>query len=377
MRSTAETTAQWRAFTYKGDPTGDAAIRAFFGNAEITAVNQFFLKITTDNQSLPDDLDPILRRFLKTHAVLPDTVDTARLANATEIFGEYGFQVVTALFFASLPYNYCVPRGAEVLAGTGELVNDVTPRILKTARFIMAVCGDNGLGPTGEGLVQAHKVRLVHSAVRHMFLNQAHWDVNTHGMPVNQTYLAGTMLTFSLIVTDAMLKLGVPLTKQQQEDWLYLWTVVSELIGLDAELVPDNLAQARELDSWIRETLHATSPDGVLLTQKLLDWVEDFIPTPHWKGFPEALTWYLSGERIGRMVGITRPDWAKALIPLIQVFTKLTSVEFDHHVALRYLAERYSRKLMIAMTTRTAHGQDLSLQIPSTLAKRWELEHTR
>ena len=63
MRSTAETTAQWRAFTYKGDPTGDAAIRAFFGNAEITEVNQFFLKITNAGESKSISGNLLLRRL--------------------------------------------------------------------------------------------------------------------------------------------------------------------------------------------------------------------------------------------------------------------------------------------------------------------------
>ena len=356
-----------------GDPPADALIAQLFASGEVSEVNRFFGMLTDNSSPLPEGLPPEVVRFLEEEAVLPPDVDTDKLAIAADVFGKYGFQVVTCLFFSSLPFCYSAANGANVLMETGKMVDDVTRRILKTARFIMAVSDPDGLGPEGDGLLYARKVRLIHAAVRHMCETQLEWDAAELGVPINQEDLLGTMLSFSVCVTEGLRALGIPLTEEEQEAWLYTWTTVAHVMGLQPDLLPQDLAQAREEVVMVRMTQFRASPQGRELMKALLEWVEGYIPLEEFKGFPAVMVRHLSGDSIADFLDVPPADWTKVVdAALIHLDTGLAHV-LDRHTLLARLSGHFSRALMTELSNITAHGESLALDIPDTLKAKWNL----
>ncbi len=369
----AEQAAQWTAALKRGDRAGDAVVRGLFEGGELKDVNALFRRLTANGQPLPDDLPPAVQTLFNTDAALPEDVDQDRIANAERLFGDYGPQIIASLFFAALPYAYAIHKGAAVLAGTGELVGDVARRILKTALFVTAVAEGGGMQADGGGVRAAQKVRLIHAAVRHLCTTQLDWDIDANNLPINQLDLVATALSFSLITSDSVIALGVPLTDQEQEDWLYLWVVVARLLGAEPELLPSTIAEARALDGWIRRTQHGPSDAGRRLTEALLDWVRSFI---HWaplRQLPELMTHFLSGPTIAEAIGVPMPKGGRAIIAVFRAADAIFARLLRHHRALEWIMAEVSRRVIAAMIRDASQGADLSLQVPPALRARWRV----
>jgi len=260
-----------------------------------------------------------------------------------------------------------------VLMETGKMVDDVTRRILKTARFIMAVTDPDGLGPGGEGLLYARKVRLIHAAVRHMCETQLEWDAAELGLPINQEDLLGTMLSFSVCVTEGLRALGIPLTEEEQEAWLYTWTCVAHVLGAQPDLLPRSVVQAREEVAMVRMSQFRASPQGQALMKALLEWVDGYIPLKEFKGFPAVMVRHLSGDSMADMLDVPPADWTRVVdAALIHLDSGLAHV-LDRHSLLAKLSGHFSRALMTELSNVTAHGESLTLDIPDTLKAQWEL----
>ena len=161
----------------------------------------------------------------------------------------------------------------------------------------------------GNGFIQSRKVRLLHGSIRFMLLNpekfnqinppseeakqaaaggcpfHAHansqnpWPSETMGVPINQEDLAFTLLTFSYCIPKGLCDWGCKLTLEEKEAFLHLWKVVGHIMGLEEELMTDQWAEAEELFGIILKRQGGRSPDGVALTQSVMDFLANYLPS--------------------------------------------------------------------------------------------------
>jgi hypothetical protein len=144
----------------------------------------------------------------------------------------------------------------------------VQTRLEETAEFIQDLMNLNAFESSGNGKAQIFKVRIMHAAARYYIL-KGNWDLK-YGFPVNQEDMAGTNLSFSLIVIRGLRKMGFAIDYQQQMDYIKYWSYVGALLGVKPELLPDSGKEARDLDQQIAKRQFKKSDEGIALTNSLL-----------------------------------------------------------------------------------------------------------
>lgn len=155
----------------------------------------------------------------------------------------------------------------------------------------------------GPGYITIKKVRLLHASMRYMLQNpglfrpvgppsgppmnlaEVHarraeaWDKETLGLPVNQEDLAYTLLTFGYLIPAGMEKWGWKYTPEEKHAFLHLWRLTGHVLGVEDGLMTDDWDEARRIYERIQRHQSAPSKDGVELTNTLIEFIEDYLPT--------------------------------------------------------------------------------------------------
>jgi hypothetical protein len=192
-----------------GDPSGDAVIDELARTQQIRTVSRVLRHLVDNDQPVPDELPPVVARWLEATAEIPMWADHDRLEQGCALVVEHGPQVCVALATASLVYCYAGYPGVKVLTFSRRLDHDAVRRVGETAQFVLAVMTPGSLHPGGRGIRKIQKIRLLHAAIRHLVSSSGRWGVGGDGVPICQEDLAGTLVSFSWIVVDALRKLGV------------------------------------------------------------------------------------------------------------------------------------------------------------------------
>jgi hypothetical protein len=129
--------------------------------------------------------------------------------------------------------------------------------------------------------------------------------------------MAGTNGAFSYIVIRGMRKLGAEPAEADSEAYLHFWNVISVIMGIDKDLIPNNLREAYVMDKVIAKRQFRPSDEGKLLTKALLDTMENFIDNPLLKSFPAAQMRFLMGDEVSDILGIPSVSFEKKLVRFI------------------------------------------------------------
>ncbi len=387
----------------------------------MAVVNQLFSK-WQDNQSLrdwqsdptttPPEIAAELTQFVRTAQALPDWADADKIERAEQIFIDNSVLSCTLMFCASLPECYVIPDLSSVLQATGQLDKRTDYRIRATAAMIFPVMMPGGLlKPEGSGIAQILKVRLIHATVRNLLLrgnptlalsahsaSHAHpdqgtvpplvneqvkpsmqatlfalgWDVHAKGLPCNQEELAYTLLTFSYVFLRSLRRLGLGLPSADEEAYLHAWNVVGHVLGLQADLRVDNMADAEILFSQLqaRGVARQVTPDPrPHLTLALMETMQQVLPLRVLKPVPVLLTRFLCGDATSAQLGLnTQVSWVSRMLFTLGMgsilgldrLIRLVSPGFTFSRLLtRWVGERFMADLLLSQTRK--------LQLPWTL----------
>ena len=359
-----------------GDPEADAVIEAVFRARDLDAVNGLLTTLIL-NDGLPSaELPPVVTDYLAQTAA-PLGIESHVLALGQEVFGVLGPEVLLVLGFYSLPADYAAKKGVQVLYRTGRLTQNPVRRVFETAQMVVDVMSPGGLGSAGRGLRSAQKVRLMHAAIRHLLTHDVSrpWD-ETLGVPVCQEDLAGTLMSFSFVVLDGLRRLGVALSSADQDAYFQTWLAIGRLMGIQPELIPQNLAEGEQLTALIHKRQIAASSEGVALATALMQGYEHLLPGPL-RGVPASLIHFFldhdpfSGQNVAAMLGIPPADWTRLLPDLV--------VDLDRFIGLgrvnASLGDRavgyVSRCLVEGLLLVERGGRRAPFTIPDSLLTRW------
>ncbi len=201
------------------------------------------------------------REFLKSlEEPPPFPVDEEKLKVGQDAFMGRLPATSMVLLHLSLVGGFSSPNINKVLFATGYLTNPdpraIRRRLFETMVMVAAVCTHP---LPGRGSIEVGKVRLLHAAVRKRVSQSKSYDKTKFGVPVNQSDLVTTALSFSVNVIHGLGAMGCPMTKAEVEGYLELWKVVGYYMGIDPANDPHEsyeTAKAR-LESLI---LHCVSP---------------------------------------------------------------------------------------------------------------------
>ncbi len=353
----------------QGDPAADAIIRQLYQRGSAGLVGDLMSKVFKSDDPIPDGLPEEARRYFEETDKLPDFADPVKLALAQQLFVRAGWQVAMTLFCSSLPQAYAAAKGSNVLTQTQGMTRHVRQRIFETAQFVFDVADEGALLPSGRGIRAAQKVRLMHAGVRQMLLGRASpaWDTQKEGVPVNQEDLAGTLMTFSVVVVDGLLRLGVAVSPQEQEAWLHLWKVVGHVMGLDPSLMPKDVAEGHELMDVIRDRQWRPSPAGKALIKPLIEMMQEYFPGEWMDGLPVALVRHLAGDACADLLGLPGTDWTGLLLAAGERVESLLSEGSER--ALARVAADATHKLMAAVVYVEREGKQAKFRLPTALRR--------
>jgi hypothetical protein len=275
---------------------------------------------STCSSSLREDI----RKWIEVQSDAMAGVADPRLDRASEIFKKHGPLIAVLLVTSSLVHAYAAPVGARTLKMTYRLDHDVRRRVGETAQFVLATMDPLGFSPDGMSLPSILKVRLLHATIRQLIKQ---WVCSTYHMsfgafifsdgltqqrnevPLSQEDQLGALMSFSDVVLEGLKSLGVRLSKDDQEAYLYHWCVVGRLLGVQPSLLPRNLDEAREArDAVWRDRAMPGNADGQELTRSLIAMLQDL--SPDWfDGIVAAVVRKGVGKKLANSMDVPRDDF--------------------------------------------------------------------
>lgn len=329
-----------------GDDEADAVADELLDRGGPALVNRAWRLMLSRSEILRDpELAecPRLQAYLGTAPFLPDGVDRGRLLRGQQFFATWGPLIALALLTCSLPNSYAAANGVRVIAMTGRLETDPKRRIWETAQILVDALEPHGLDPEraeARGFRTVRDVRLMHAYIRRLLEtgywashghnvsgarrvrrpryrpSQGRWQAECWGKPINQEDLAGTLMSFAYLPVQSLRK-GPDrswLDQQAVEDFIYAWTVVGRLLGVNERLLPNSEAEARELSLLIAGRQHEPSPEGRSVTRALVQELERRVPGRLFDPFVEATIVDQVGAETARDLGLSTQRWRLRLL---------------------------------------------------------------
>lgn len=167
------------------------------------------------------------------------------------------------------------------------------------------------------------KVRLIHAAIRFLLLHDQKNKWKTElGVPVNQEDLAGTLMVFSYLILDGLKKLGITIPKEHQEGFIQTWGVIGRLMGIQDELIPATVKEAKALCNIIQRRQVHTSDEGTFAAHALLKVLEEQagIAFQRW---PAASMRFFLPRKVAKGFGIPIYWFEESALYLVRIFDRL------------------------------------------------------
>jgi len=360
-----------------GDQLADDAVAQLYAEGDIAAVNKLMRTLVANDGMPSDELPLVIREYLLKTSELPP-MDPVKIRAGEDMFGLYGPECLMVLGFYSLPASYAAAKGVQVLYRTAYLMRRPVRRVLETTQMVIDVMARDGLGPDGKGIRSAQKVRLMHAAVRHLLTHDPNhpWDMSL-GVPLNQEDLAGTLMTFSYIVIAGLAHLEIELSPEEKDAYLHAWLAVGHVMGIRPEMLPANMDEARELTFLIRKRQIGESPEGIAMTQALIEGYQTLIPG-FVEGLPASMIRYFlekdpfMDQDIAKMLGVPKANWTTIIIRALADMADLVEwLGEGHHDAAKVI-RFLSRRFVNAFVTIERGGNRPPFAIPQHLTDLWK-----
>jgi hypothetical protein len=357
-----------------GDPDADEVVTDLFARHDVDAVNALMVHLRSNEDPAASGLPPELIAFLASSAALPPWACMARLERAQELFQTFGIPITLCLFCASLPSAYAAANGVKVLYRTARLETDTRRRIMETGQFLMDVLAPGSFQePAGVAVRSIQRVRMMHAGIRALIHQSGEWDM-AWGEPLNQEDLAGTLMSFAFVVGEPLPRLGIELTADESGDYIHTWNVIGSMLGIRDELLPKDIAEARELVATIRARQFAASTEGAVMTAALVNFLEHSTPTFGRLRIVPAMIRHLIGNPAADLVQVpaeTPEAWR--LAGPFRAIAGWLATRIARERVLRRVAEPVGREILWGVFNHERGGERAPFAIPDHLARTWDL----
>lgn len=310
-----------------GDIPADLFVnRIFETTADKTELRDWLAGLTYNKQL--NKLPPVYasESFIANARSMPDWANTRLMKTGSAFFARHAETIMTLLGLLSLPYCYTAANGAMVLYLSDRIRSDTTKRLSETAEFVWEVMAPDAFGDEGKAFAAILKVRLMHAAVRYYTLSSAKWNMSW-GLPINQEDMAGTNLSFSLIIIRGLRKLGFSVNEDDQHGFMHLWNVIGYLSGLYEDLLPENAKHAQLLDNRIGARQFKVSDHGRELTRSLTEHIKAINTGKASGNEILGLMRYLLQNDVADMLGIEVPELPAYKLGIIKTINLLKGLK--------------------------------------------------
>ncbi|HWL85594.1 MAG TPA: oxygenase MpaB family protein [Polyangiaceae bacterium] len=361
-------------FRSQGDPLLDGLVASLSPGAVGEMLGALFR-----SDHIPTD-DPRFRALLDALSPIP-LVNSQLVEAGQRLFELYGPEVLLILGCYGLPAAYAAANGVQVIHRARRLEDDAKRRLCETAQMVINVMRPGGLTPDGIGYRSAIKVRIMHALIRHHVRTasasdsrSAPWS-STYGEPINQEDLAGTLLTFSLLVLDGLRKIGVNFSDEEEIGYLEAWHHVGLIVGVDPRLAPRTLDEAKSLATLIGRRQFRPSPEGQRLTRELVRVTETLFPVP---GYGTSLMHFfldesVFGVNLAETLDLPPANWTRILVRARAAQKQVVLRWLNRVPGARGRRRAFASHFTQMMILWERPDKTSPFEIPADLAQRWRL----
>ena len=356
----------------RGDPFADAVVAAIYKDGDTPAVARLVATLMKDVQPQPAALPPPVQDYLTKTPALKRSPDA--VAAGERIFSEHGPEIMMLLCCYSLPSAFAAKKGVQVLHRTAYIAKRPNRRLFETAQFIVDVLSPGGLTASGRGTRTAQKVRLLHAAIRHLILvdKTDPWPIEELGLPINQEDLLGTLMTFTWLILDGLARLHVQLTPQEQQAYLDTWLAVGTLMGVEPQLLPKTVDEAKALTALIEKRQVAECPQGREMMAALLGMMQSNMPRM-FSTIPACLVREFLPQDVATFMGVPSHRLEEAMIraadDALIPLQRFVNREAKRSALVRW----FSIHLLRWMLTVELDGQPARFALPDSLQEDWQI----
>ncbi|AZS83120.1 oxygenase MpaB family protein [Streptomyces griseoviridis] len=359
------TEASADALRQVGDELADATVAALFDRGEVGKFNTLMRYVSTVGSPLPDGLPEVAREYLAATSAPPSWVDWSQMEKARLFFIDNNVHISTALSFAAMPACYLVPPVARLLAATHGLKYP-SKRMAETGQFTVYLMQPGAFEAGSRFIPAAQKVRLLHASIRHHLRRENRWDEAESGTPICQEDMIGGQMFFSMLVLDSLHRLGIHMSTEGADAYLYAWRVVGAMLGVDQDAVPTSLDEARHfLDLYMTRHM-GPSPEGALLTRQLIDLYEEVVPGTLLDPVVAALIRYLIGDLCADWLQVPRTSWDTLVKAAPRLLGVLETIE-DRSPLGAWALDRLGHLTTVLELSSLTRGRVMHYAIPEHL----------
>lgn len=303
------------------DEVGAALVTAMRNDRSVT-MRQFNQALVHGIESV-DDAPPALQAFFAHVDAVPDWVDMDLVNEGARVYRTYGQNSADVLLQLSLIGGYRFGGPTDLLVATGGLAGGMTKRRLgETQKWGIALSEHDAMRRDGEGFQLTVHVRLMHAMVNQRFSTGDRWDVDTWGLPINQSDQAATLGLFSATLLLGVRALGVRVTRADSRAVMHLWKYVGWLMGVNEDWLFDSEREQHRFNYHALLAQADVSEAGPQLANAIIDAQDEL----HFDRCATVAPWY-GRERLLSMLRVflgrqgladlrlpNRLPWAVALI---------------------------------------------------------------
>jgi len=181
----------------------------------------------------------------------PRWIDMARVRRGQEVGRRYFTCLAISLGnlsliggFGASKINRVLVKGSRLSMASEGRGYDPLPRLVETTVWLLHVL--RGAEPGTLGHEKTLEVRALHAMIRQHLLERD-WDVEALDFPINQEQMLATLIGFGYNGVWGLRLMGVRLTRDEEEDFIHLWSYVGHLLGIDEDLLPRSYEDARAI----------------------------------------------------------------------------------------------------------------------------------
>jgi hypothetical protein len=272
------------------------------GIETIEQVNALLRPWSRNDQALPEGLPTHLREFVEDEARrLPTWIDHDKLAAAFDFYKTRGTYTGLLYGMGSGIMSCAIPDEARAVYHSkgGE---DMRSRVARTAKLGYDIGTEDAYQPGGEMIVTCVKVRLVHSAVRHLITTSPRWQASATSAgepapagpgrsgrkgakaptaptgplaPISQHDMIVTWHSLGTFIHRTLRDWRVEVAPEHAEGFLHLWQVTAHVLGIRDEYIPATWADAELQSDLTLDPVLGPTPEGIALVDVLLSMVSD------------------------------------------------------------------------------------------------------
>ena len=307
------------------DPECDRLMKSVLERGDAARVNRALAQWETNGQAVPADMPADVRDFIEEARRLPDWIDWRLMKGADKFYTSRSLYLSVIIGFSGGVMMSVIPRESQAVYWSAGGA-DMKDRIAKTYRLVYDQIAVGAYAPGGRAATTAVKVRLTHSAVRHLLPQSPHWRrVNKQPMPISQADMMVTWHSLATMGMRIMRTWGVHLPQDEVDGLLHSWQVNGHMLGIDDACIPSSWDQAEKQAQVDLDSIMGPTPEGVKIASMLMDLGRSVDGTILSRPALEAFTRYSLGDKL--------TDWMQ--LPRQPILQGLLEAGWPTYVAIR------------------------------------------